>query len=208
MSSLEHTSLADLADTIALRIQELRSEGILKEAETLLNLDYTSEAADAPFLFDMVRGTLHRNNCTAIPASSKSTVYAVWELKEGDDQLACPVCRPQSDKPSHIQADGTADILFGIMSFLDQFSSVLRERGKEYRKSNQGKVLAAELEEILVHFGQAGRQFANAVHSFDLAREPLATERENSQPEAAPQPHPTQPERKPGGNGPSVVVSL
>src|SRR5207302_11368432 len=118
MSNLEHTSLEHLADTLALRIQELRSKGLLKETETLLNLDYTSQAARAPFLFDMARGVLHRNHCTAIPPGSGTTLYAVWELTDGDKELACAICRPESGEQCQLDREGTSDILFGIVSFL------------------------------------------------------------------------------------------
>lgn len=95
--------LAHLADTVALRVQKLRSAGLLRETATLLNLDYTSQAAQAPYLFDIARGLLHRKHCAAMPNGSRSTFYAVWELRKGDEKLACPTCALPiiSDEPCH-----------------------------------------------------------------------------------------------------------
>lgn len=185
MSNLEHKSLEDLADTLALRIQELRTKGLLKETETLLNLDYASQAAQAPFLFDMARGLLHRNHCTAIPTSSRSTLYAVWELTDGDEELACPTCCPQSGEQLQLQTAGTSDTVFGIISFLDQFSSVLRERGKEYRASNRGSPLVAQVEKLAAYFDQTNWDFLNPEQSQNLSTEPINSATQKPQPKTA-----------------------
>lgn len=143
----EQNGLEDLADTLALRVQELRSKGIVKDA--LLNLDYASQAAQAPFLFDIAGGVLHRNGCNAVPNGSRSTLYAVSELKDGDEKLACPICSPQSASQPKVQTESTSDLLFGIISLVDQFSSILRERGRAYRISRRQSLLVARIEWVI-----------------------------------------------------------
>jgi hypothetical protein len=149
MNNGEDRSLDHLADSLALRVQELRSNGLLKETETFLNLDYTSQAAQAPFLFDMAGGILHRNYCTAVPNGSRSALYAVWELGEEDKERACPICCPQSVEQPPVQTESASDLLFGIISFVDQFSSILRERGKQYRQSHRERPLVLRLEKLI-----------------------------------------------------------
>lgn len=145
----EHNGLEDLADTLALRVQELRSNGLIKDTEALLNLDYTSQAAQAPFLFDIAGGILHRNGCDAVPNGSRSTLYALPEIREGDEKLACPICRPQSAPPPKVQTESASDLLFGIISFVDQFGLILRERGKQYRRSHNEKPLVVKVERLI-----------------------------------------------------------
>lgn len=40
------------------------------------------------------------------------------------------------------------DLLYGLLSVVNQFGGVLRERGQEYRKSGVGKLLGAQIENI------------------------------------------------------------
>lgn len=102
MSDRKDGRLDRLADTLALRAQELRSRGLLNDTATLLSLDYASQLAQAPYLFDMADGILHRSRCAAVPSGSRSTLYAVWELRDGDEKLACPSCCPQFDAQPQI----------------------------------------------------------------------------------------------------------
>jgi hypothetical protein len=44
-----------------------------------------------------------------------------------------------------MRQDSSLDIIYGFLSMVDQFGSVLRERGREYRNSRQGKRLAKDL---------------------------------------------------------------
>lgn len=127
-----------LADALALRVQELRSRGFVNETATLLSLDYASQAAQAPYLFDMADGILHRGRCAAIPNGSKSTLYAVWELKEGDAKLACPICcsdqpRSPTSRPKARQTSFSASYLSWInstQSFGNAENSVASRNGK------------------------------------------------------------------------------
>ena len=41
-----------------------------------------------------------------------------------------------------------ADMLFGLISLIDQFGSVLRERGQEYRRSEDGRQLGQRFESV------------------------------------------------------------
>jgi hypothetical protein len=43
----------------------------------------------------------------------------------------------------------TSDLLFGFLSIIDQFSSVLSERGSEYRQSEKGKQMEATFDKVL-----------------------------------------------------------
>jgi hypothetical protein len=135
MSNRKKRGRDRLADTLALRVQELRSSGLLNETVTLLSLDYASQSAQAPYLFDMADGILHRNPCAAAPNGSRSTLYAVSELREEDEKLLCRVCFPQSGE-SALQTGSASDTFLGIISFLDQFRSIFRERGRESRISH------------------------------------------------------------------------
>ena len=41
--------------------------------------------------------------------------------------------------------DYPTDLLYGVLSIVDQFGGVLRERGQEYRNSRAGKQLGAQI---------------------------------------------------------------
>ena len=44
--------------------------------------------------FDSARGRLHRRGCRFIPPSSRSALYALWQVSPEEEKLACPQCRP------------------------------------------------------------------------------------------------------------------
>ena len=144
MSERQQRRLENLADTLALRVQTLRSTGFLRETDTLLSLDYASQAAQAPYLFDMAGGILHRNHCPVVPDSSSSTLYALSDLREEDEKLACPICWPQLSADSRVPTNGTSEIFSGAMSYPNQFSSILRERRKDYHISHRESGLVAK----------------------------------------------------------------
>jgi hypothetical protein len=139
MNSLAEGTLEHFADLLALRIQQVRREGFLDGEEALLGLDCATDAARAPFQFDMVEARLHRTGCAAIPRGSRSTLYAVWAMKHGDEKLACPSCLPTPHDNRAPENGDTSDLVLGVISIVEQFSSVLRQRGKEYRKSTSGQ---------------------------------------------------------------------
>lgn len=59
---------------------------------------------------------------------------------------ACPTCRPRPDDDGDVANDGVTDYVFGVLSVLDQFGSVIRERGREFRESEEGRQLKAGLD--------------------------------------------------------------
>jgi hypothetical protein len=177
MSEEAHGNGASIGDAIALKIQELYRDNKLDVAQALLKIDNRDEAARAPFQFDAAGGRLHRRGCKAIPAGARSALYGLWQAPEIARSLACPRCNPMGTKPKPAPAraragngasksngarqhtepraqrgvglDGdVADILYGALSIIVQFRSVLRERGREYRKGILGQQVGAELEGI------------------------------------------------------------
>ncbi|NIR65968.1 MAG: hypothetical protein GWN61_17200 [candidate division Zixibacteria bacterium] len=47
-----------------------------------------------------------------------------------------------------MEKDKASDILFGFLSVIDQFSSVIIERGREFRKTDKGKAIAESLHSL------------------------------------------------------------
>jgi hypothetical protein len=147
-----------LGDWVALEIQELHRRGKLPDAQLLLRIDHRKEAAEAPFQFDVVRETLHRNGCRAIPASSTSALYGVWEFQPGERHLSCPRCQPMPTrrKRNRTPEVPASDLVYGLLSIVDQFGDVLRERGREYRRSQSGR-LASGVRELYERLGSGER---------------------------------------------------
>jgi hypothetical protein len=146
-----------IADAIGLHIQELHAEGRLRDGQPLLRIDNRENARDAPYQFDAAKGQLHRLGCKAIPAGSKSALYGIWTIGKEEEALACPRCTPMAkpdEKPDQTPAvrpgdrEAPIDLLYGVLSVISQFGSVLRERGQEYRKSRAGTMLGAQIEQI------------------------------------------------------------
>jgi hypothetical protein len=189
------TSRVALVDTIGLRIQELHASGKLAGDQPLLRIDNSERARQAPFQFDAARGQLHRTGCRAIPPTSRSALYGVWEIGADGAAVACPRCnptgkpaaapeaeaRPQQKakqteeatpdeaaqpeaKPGEAKANGgrpqddhAVDMLYGVLSIVSQFGSVLRERGQEYRKSGVGAALGGRIEKIYAEVNESER---------------------------------------------------
>jgi hypothetical protein len=137
---------ATLGDVLALKIQELRRHE--EEPRPLLRIDNRAEAAAAPFQFDTVSACLHRHGCRAIPASSQTALYGLWQIPPQARQFACAVCRPQVDEASDMAKEGPTDYIYGLLSVLDQFGGVIRERGREFRESEEGQQLKAGLDGV------------------------------------------------------------
>ena len=132
-----------IADVLALKLQELQH--LQPEPRPLLRIDNRKEAAGAPFQFDTVVGRVHRNGCRAIPAGSRTALYGLWQLPEQLRDQACPVCRPTESQDGEMARD-PSDILFGVLSVIDQFGSVIRERGREFRESEEGRRLKESID--------------------------------------------------------------
>jgi hypothetical protein len=135
----------EAGDLVALELQELFRSRRIDARPGLLRIDNQREAANAPFHFDMVGGKLHRTGCPAIPRASSQALYAVWNPGAELPALACEKCRPAPIESSNMSRDSSLDIIYGFLSIVDQFGSVLKERGKEYRNSRRGRRLAKDL---------------------------------------------------------------
>jgi hypothetical protein len=135
----------EAGDLVALELQELFRSRRIDSRPGLLRIDHRREDANAPFHFDMVGGKLHRTGCPAIPQASSQALYAVWNPGEELPALACEKCRPAPAESSGMREDSSLDIIYGFLSIVDQFGSVLRERGREYRNSRRGRRLAKDL---------------------------------------------------------------
>jgi hypothetical protein len=139
-------AVATLGDVLALKIQELRRHQ--DEPRPLLRIDNRAEAAGAPFQFDAVAARLHRKGCRAIPNSSHTALYGLWQVPPRARPHACPVCRPEADEESDMAREGPTDYIYGLLSVLDQFGGVIRERGREFRESEEGQQLKAGLDGV------------------------------------------------------------
>jgi hypothetical protein len=133
-----------LGDVIALKIQELRRRQ--STARPLVRIDNREATANAPFQFDTAEARLHRNGCGAIPTGSRTALYGLWQIPPQARAFACPTCRPGDDDEDEMASDGVKDYVFGVLSVLDQFGSVIRERGREFRESAEGRELTAGLD--------------------------------------------------------------
>jgi hypothetical protein len=135
----------EIADRIALALQALGRKRGVDVRRPLLRIDYRPEAAAAPFRFDLVGGKLHRTGCPAIPRAPSQAIYSVWDPGEELPALACERCQPAPIESAHMRQDSSLDIIYGFLSIMDQFGSVLEERGREYRNSRRGRRLAKDL---------------------------------------------------------------
>ena len=136
------------SDNLAISLQELRAHNKISDAQPLIRIDCQEDAAQAPFQFDPVYGKLHRRDCSVISDDVRSALFARWSMAAEERRLACSHCRPLPSKGRKTSQDLTLDIFFGVISILDQFGTVLQERGKEYRTSKEGKELEQKLEEL------------------------------------------------------------
>ena len=139
----------NLGDQLAIEIQNLHQEGRIDSEPGLLKIDYRDQAAEAPFCLDMVNGTLHRTGCPKIPEASSSALYAVWNAGPGAQAVSCSSCRPTPPEGKGMSDDRGSDIVYGLVSILDQFGSVLRERGREYRNSTRGRQMSREFDQLI-----------------------------------------------------------
>jgi hypothetical protein len=121
-------------------------------AEILLRLDNSLEAAEAPYQFDAAAGRFHCRGCAAIPAGAP--LYALWHLGRDDLSVACKRCRPLPDETKPSEPTDRADLLLGLVSLVSQFSSVLKERGKDYQKTDEGQVLSEQLSSLYHGLGR------------------------------------------------------
>jgi hypothetical protein len=55
------------------------------------------------------------------------------------------------------------DLLYGVLSVVNQFGGVLRERGQEYRTSRVGKILSTQIETMYRGINERERNILNVV---------------------------------------------
>ena len=136
----------NVSDFVGLQIQELHMSGALRGSGPLLRLDNREQAQHAPFRLDASTGRLHRKECRAIPEGSRSALYSVWKIDSDAQPLACPRCKPMPEPEKPQDPEYPTDLLYGVLSIVNQFGGVLRERGQEYRRSSIGKALSSQID--------------------------------------------------------------
>ena len=77
------------------------------------------------------------------------------------DESTRPEAKPGEAKAKAVggrpQDDHAVDMLYGVLSIVSQFGSVLRERGQEYRKSGAGAALGGRIEKIYAEVNESER---------------------------------------------------
>jgi hypothetical protein len=139
----------DLGDLIAVQIQRLHTAKVIYDDQPLLRIDNRKETENARYQFDIAQSVLHRSGCEAIPNHARTALYALWDITEEDLKYACSICKPVPQLRTIMDKTSTSDLLFGFLSIIDQFSSVLSERGSEYRQSEKGKQVEAVFTKVL-----------------------------------------------------------
>ncbi len=152
-----------LVDFVAQTIQTLHSDRRLRQEQPLLRIDNLEDAAQAPFQFDAAAGRLHRRGCRSIPARSRLALYGVWRIGPEERRLACPRCKPVPMEKEPENRTEATDMLFGLISLIDQFGSVLRERGQEYRKSEDGHQLSHQFEGLFQRLDRREQDFLSTL---------------------------------------------
>lgn len=159
----KHDGKKALVDFVAQTLQTLHSDPRVRPERPLLRIDNLDDAAQAPFQFDAAGGQLHRRGCRSIPARSRMALYGVWRIGPEERKLACSRCKPvPMEKEPENRSDAT-DMLFGLISLIDQFGSVLRERGQEYRKSDDGRQLSSQFEGLFQRLDRREQDFLSTL---------------------------------------------
>ena len=143
----------------ALSLQALRGKRL--RSDILLRIDNTAEAASAPYQFDAAAGRLHRRGCRAIPDGAP--LYGRWHLGRRDLTFACKRCRPLPDDTKPTPPDERAELLLGVLSLVSQFSGVLKERGRDYRKTDEGQALTAQLGTLYRNLGRREKEMVDTM---------------------------------------------
>jgi hypothetical protein len=138
-------------DQVALAVQTLRGAGRLG-SDVLVRIDNSAEAAAAPYQFDAATGRLHRRGCRAIPEGAP--LYGRWHLGRDDLTITCKRCKPLPDETKPSEPTDRAELLLGLLSLVSQFSGVLKERGKDYQKTDEGQALTTQLGTIYRNLGR------------------------------------------------------
>jgi hypothetical protein len=161
----EETALlrSRLYDQAALAVQELRGQQRLGGPDFLFRIDNHVEAAQAPFQFDAANCIVHRQGCGAIPASARSALYGFWKIGPEEQKLACKRCRPVPDDQQQAEDSERTDLLYGLISVVDQFAGVLKERGKDYQNTTGGQELGTRLGTFYEQLGRREKEVLDIV---------------------------------------------
>lgn len=151
-----------LVERAALAFQELRRGERGEGWDTLLRIDNRAEAASAPYQFDAVHGVLHRLGCRAIPANAAAALYGIWQIGPEHQAHACARCRPMAEETKQGETNRT-DLLFGLVSVIDQFAGVLKERGKDYQKTDEGQKITTRLGSFYQALGHREKEIVDTV---------------------------------------------
>ena len=166
MSSADATfDAGSVADAVALAMQELHSRKSLNTAQPLVRIDPRVEAAQAPFQFDSAQAILHCSGCKEIPASSRSALYAVWRIGRKDLDYACKKCRPMPNKNKPDRSADVGDILLGLLSLVEQFGSILSQRGQDFRRTERGREVEHSLSGLLEELSRTQKEGVNLLTS-------------------------------------------
>jgi hypothetical protein len=150
----------ELLDRAALALQALRGAA-RPGLDVLVRIDNSEEAEAAPYQFDAASGRLHRRGCRAIPDGAP--LYARWHLSRVDLNVACPRCRPVLDETKAEKPTDRNDLLLGVVSLVSQFSGVLKDRGKDYQKTEEGRALSDQLTAIYHELGLREKEVVDAM---------------------------------------------
>jgi hypothetical protein len=126
-------------DSIALALQTFASRRKKEQDMPLVRLENRKESAKAPFQFDPDTGLLHKTGCASIKEDSKSALYAIGSISKDDERFACPRCSPMTDDNKKEPSLDPTDVLYGLLSIVDQFGTILHERGREFRETDRGR---------------------------------------------------------------------
>ena len=149
---------------LALVLQLLHGEKRLDTLQPLVRIAVI-EAVKAPFLFDSANAVLHRKGCKAIPISSRSALYAVWQIGRKDVAFACERCQPMSNQNKPDRPILIGDIVLGLVSLVDQFGTVLSERGRDFRQTERGRQMDRSLSAMFGDLASKQSEGLNTVNS-------------------------------------------
>lgn len=156
------TSGAGWGDALAIAIQRSHMQGRVNGNQPLVRIDAQREAAQAPYQFDPVRGRLHRSGCRAIPPDARSALFGRWAMAETESTLACADCAPTPNETSSgTERIKTVELLYGVASILGQFGTLLYERGKEFRSSDEGRQLEQQVDKFYAQLSTQQQQVFN-----------------------------------------------
>jgi hypothetical protein len=160
MTQAQPMAPRSVADEVALAVQGLR-RAAAGGFDALVRIDNRTAEANAPFQFDAARGLLHRRGCRAIPPNAP--LFGLTSI--GGDVLSrvCRRCKPVPEASQDTKATDRADMLFGLVSLVDQFAGVLKERGKDYRQTAEGQHLGTQLGAVYQSLGAREKDVLDVV---------------------------------------------